>query len=76
MAGFKHPAPFGVLFLYPQGVTKSYLKAAETLDNSGKSGIVVADNNTTAHAPISQSYVMRFIPVEARSQLIGQATAT
>ena len=55
---------------------KSYLKAAETLDNSGKSGIVVADNNTTAQAPSVSRMLMRFILVEARSQLIGQATTT
>ena len=40
-----------------EGVRGSGLRAGEVLDNSGKSGIVVADNNTTAQAPISQSYV-------------------
>ncbi len=36
---------------------KKYLKAVETLDNSGKSGIMGAGKNTILQEPISQVYV-------------------
>ena len=36
---------------------KKYLKAAQTVENTGKSGIIEADKSATLQAPISQAYV-------------------
>lgn len=36
---------------------KKYLKAAQTVENTGKSGIIEADKSATLQTPISQAYV-------------------